>query len=80
MRPETLAKLAAAAPLYNDDRPTLEYQTARNVYLPGRFHQLIKKNLERPEAIFSQKISLATEAAITKIREEAVHAMLAENK
>ena len=78
MGPDTLAKLAAGAPLYNDDRPTLEYQTARNIYLPSRFHRLIEKNLESPEAIFSQKISLTTEAAIKKIREETVHEMLVE--
>jgi spermidine synthase len=80
MGPVTLAKIAAAAPLYDDDKPTLEYQTARNSYLPGRFHRLIENNLESPAAIFSQKISLTTEAAIAKIREGTVHEMLAEKK
>lgn len=80
MGPDTLAKLASAAPLYGDDKPTLEYQTARNSYRPGRFHRLIENNLESPVGIFSQKISLKTEAEITIIRGETVHEMLIEKK
>ena len=80
MGPHTLARLTATAPLYGDDKPVLEYQTARNIYLPSRFHQLIEKNLEGPEAIFAQKISLVTGGKIAKIREETVHEMLAEKK
>jgi spermidine synthase len=80
MGPETLSRLSAAAQPYNDDLPVLEYQTARNIYLPSRFHNLIENNLESPDGIFSQKISLTTEAAITKIREETVHEMLVEKK
>lgn len=80
MGPETLARLAAAAPRYDDDKPVLEYQTARTSYLPGRFHRLIEKNLDSPGMVFSQKISVTTEAAIAKIREETVHEMLGGGK
>jgi spermidine synthase len=80
MGPVALSRLSASAELYNDDRPTLEYQTASNVYLPGRFHGLIEKKLERPGVIFSQKISAELEAQITKIREQTVHEMLVNKK
>ncbi|HIJ87031.1 MAG TPA: hypothetical protein HPP97_05015 [Desulfuromonadales bacterium] len=76
MGPATLAKLAASAPLYGDDKPTLEYQTARTSYLPSRFHLLLEQNLESPTAIFSRKISPTLESAITKIREATVHEMV----
>jgi spermidine synthase len=76
MGPETLSKLSVNAPRYSDDRPILEYQTARNIYAPGRFHELIEKNLESPDTIFERKVPAATRANIFRIREETVHEML----
>lgn len=76
MGAETLAKLSAKAVPYRDDRPVLEYQTARNIYLPSRFHELIEKNLDNPDAVFAQKISVAKEVTIATIREEIIHEAL----
>lgn len=80
MGPEALSRLSAAAQIYSDDKPTLEYQTARTRYVPERFHGLIEKYLESPSLIFSRNISLPVETAISKIREETVHEMLTEKK
>jgi spermidine synthase len=80
MGPETLAKLAGNALLYNDDRPILEYQAARTLYLPGRFHELIEDNLEQPDTIFARKIQLATGTDIARIRAENIHDMLSGGK
>jgi len=76
MGPETLSKLSAKAPLYSDDRPILEYQTARNIYSRERFHTLIEKNMDSPDKIFARKIPVSTEAHIIRIREETVHETL----
>lgn len=73
MGPQTLSKLSASATLYNDDRPNLEYQAARNVYNRAPFHILIEKNMDSPDTIFAQKIRIATEVKILQIREETVH-------
>lgn len=78
MGPQTLLKLSADAPLYSDDRPVLEYQTARNTYNRRRFHALIEKNMDNPDTIFAQTIRIATEAKIMEIREETVHEALKE--
>jgi len=78
MGPKNLSKLSADASLYRDDRPVFEYQTARNIYAPKRLHTLIEKNMESPETVFAQKIPVATEAHIIRIREENVHEMLAD--
>lgn len=80
MGPQTLSRLSAAANPYSDDRPILEYQTARTIYARTRFHSLIEKNLESPDTIFAQKIRIASEAHIVRIREENVHEMLAGEK
>lgn len=80
MGPQTLSKLSADASMYSDDRPILEYQTARTIYARTRFHKLIEKNMESPDTIFAQKIRIATEAHIVRIREESVHEMLAGEK
>jgi spermidine synthase len=76
MGPETLSELTAAAPLYTDDRPILEYQAARNTYDGRRFHTLIEKNMDSPDTIFAHKIRIALEAKILQIREETVHEAL----
>jgi hypothetical protein len=78
MGPQTLLKLSADAPVYSDDRPVLEYQTARNTYNRRRFHALIEKNMDSPDKIFAQTIRIATEAKIMEIREETVHEALKE--
>lgn len=80
MGPRTLSMLAADAHLYSDDRPTLEYQTARNTYNRRRFHALIEKNMDSPDSIFAQKIRIASEAKIIRIREETVHDSLKEKQ
>jgi len=76
MGPQKLTKLAADAAPYRDDKPILEYQTARNTYNRTRFHTLIEKNLESPDTIFVQRIPIASEARIIRIREENVHESL----
>jgi len=76
MGPERLYKLTFDAPLYNDDRPILEYQTARNIYAQTRFHGVIEKNMDSPDTIFAHKIRLASEANIMQIRAETVHESL----
>lgn len=43
-----LARLAAGAPVFSDDKPTLEYGTARNQYSPARHRDLVMGNLEPP--------------------------------
>lgn len=78
MGPQKLAKLADDAAPYRDDKPILEYQTARNAYNRTRFHTLIEKNLESPDTIFAQKIRIASEARIIRIREENIHESLKE--
>ena len=80
MGPEKLVKLAADALPYYDDRPILEYQTARNAYNRSRFHDLIEKNMDSPDNIFAQKIRIASEAKIIQIREETIHDSLKEKK
>ncbi|MDD2900003.1 MAG: fused MFS/spermidine synthase [Desulfuromonadaceae bacterium] len=76
MGPRTLAALSGRAPLYTDDRPILECQAARTIYSVSRFHDLIEKNLDSPDTVFAEKIRIATEAAIIRIREETLHDML----
>ena len=76
MGPERLSKLTAEATLYNDDRPILEYQTARNIYARTRFHEVIEKNMDSPDTIFAHKIRLVSEANIIQIRAETVHESL----
>jgi len=78
MGAQTLSKLAAAAPLYRDDRPILEYLTARSSYSPERVHALIEKNLDGTETILSEKTGIASELKILQIREENVHNSLKE--
>jgi spermidine synthase len=78
MGPQKLSKLSVDAPFYRDDKPIIEYQTARNAYNRTRFHALIEKNLESPDTIFAQKIRIASEAKIIQIREETVHDSLKE--
>ncbi len=80
MGPEKLSKLSAGVPLYKDERPVLEYQTARNIYSRSRFHDLIEKNMDSPATIFAQKIRIASEVKIIQIREETVHETLREKK
>jgi spermidine synthase len=80
MGARTLAKLAAAAPLYDDDLPILEYRAAQTLYEPGRLHGLIENNLETPGTIFARTIPAAAEATIAKIRAETVHRVLAEGR
>ncbi|MDD2851433.1 MAG: fused MFS/spermidine synthase [Desulfuromonadaceae bacterium] len=77
MGPQTLLKLSANAPIYTDDQPILEYQAARNTYDRARFHTLIEKNMDSPDAIFAQKIRVATELEIIRVREGIVHETLA---
>jgi spermidine synthase len=78
MGPQKLAKISADVSPYRDDRPILEYQTARNIYSRTRFHTLIEKYLDSPDTIFAQKIRIASEAKIIRIREETVHDSLNE--
>jgi spermidine synthase len=73
----TLSRVSGHAPLYRDDRPILEYQTARTAYAPGRFHGLIEHNMDMPKTIFADMVSAVTEATIIKIRAETVHKTLA---
>lgn len=80
MGPQELTKLAANALPYYDDRPILEYQTARNAYNRTRFHDLIEKNLDSPDTIFAQKIRIASEAKIIQIRDETIHDSLKDKK
>jgi hypothetical protein len=80
MGPKELAKLSADAFSYYDDRPILEYQTARNTYNRSRFHDLIEKNMDSPDNIFTQKIRIAAELKIIRIREETIHESLKERK
>jgi spermidine synthase len=51
MGPETLAKISADAPLLSDDRPILEYGTARTSYSPDRFRELFEEQHENPQRI-----------------------------
>ncbi|HIJ81736.1 MAG TPA: fused MFS/spermidine synthase [Desulfuromonadales bacterium] len=76
MGPEKLARLSASAPLYRDERPILEYQTARTTYSLTRLHDLIEKNMDSPDTIFAGKIPVSSEAKIIQIREETVHESL----
>ncbi len=76
MGPEKLAMLSSGAHLYKDDLPLLEYQTARNIYSPTRFHEVIEKNMDSPDTVFAQKIRIASEAKIIQIREETIHETL----
>ncbi len=76
MGPDKLSKLAATVHPYYDDRPILEYQTARNAYNRTRFHALIEKNMDSPDSIFAHKIRIVSEARIIQIREETVHESL----
>jgi spermidine synthase len=76
MGPRKLAELAGDASPYFDDRPILEYQTARNLYSRKRFHALLENHLESPETIFEQKISITSEIEISRIRAETVHESL----
>jgi spermidine synthase len=80
MGPHTLATLSAGAPLYRDDRPVLEYQTARTTYSRSRFHDLITKNLDSPDTVFAQKLLITSELNILRIRHETVHDSLAVKK
>jgi spermidine synthase len=80
MGPQTLSKLSASAAVYNDDRPILEYQTARNTYARTRFHDLIENNLDSPDTIFYKKIKIVAESTIDQIREETLHESLKEKQ
>jgi spermidine synthase len=80
MGPNTLSRLSFNSPLYTDDRPILEYQTAGNIYDRTRFHELIEKNLDSPDTIFDQKLRIISESIIDQIREETLHNTLAEKK
>lgn len=80
MGPQTLSRLSAHSQLYRDDRPILEYKTARTAYARSRFHKLIENNLSTPDTIFDHKIPIAMEARIIRIREENVHEMLVNEK
>ncbi|MEI6704920.1 MAG: hypothetical protein WCL71_15520, partial [Deltaproteobacteria bacterium] len=80
MGPKELARLSDDAFSYYDDRPLLEYQTARNAYNRSRFHDLIEKNMDSPDNIFAKKIRIASELKIIRIREETVHESLKERK
>jgi hypothetical protein len=73
MGPQKLSALAANAPLYRDDTPILEYQTARNEYDQRRVHPLLEKYLDSPDSIFAQQIPISAEAKIIQIRAELVH-------
>jgi hypothetical protein len=79
MGPQTLLKLSRDASPYRDDKPVLEYQTARNYYSRSRYHDLIEKNLDDPETIFADKIRIASEIKIIQIREEMLHEALKEH-
>lgn len=51
MGPEALAIISADAPVLSDDRPILEYGTARVGYSPNRFRKLFEERHESPEQI-----------------------------
>lgn len=52
-----LARLAAGAPMFGDDRPTLEYGAARNQYSPGRHRDLVMGNLEQPTKAMDSELA-----------------------
>lgn len=51
MGPEGLARLSAAAPLLSDDKPILEYGTARTRFSPQRFKKVFEEQHESPAQI-----------------------------
>ena len=51
MGPEGLARLSADAPLLSDDKPILEYGTARTSFSPQRFKKVFEEQHESPAQI-----------------------------
>jgi spermidine synthase len=51
MGPEVLAKISATAPILSDDKPILEYGTARTTFSPPRFKKLFEDQHESPRQI-----------------------------
>ncbi|OGU16552.1 MAG: hypothetical protein A2076_02420 [Geobacteraceae bacterium GWC2_53_11] len=51
MGPEALSKISATAPILSDDRPILEYGTARTIFSPLRFKKLFEDQHESPRQI-----------------------------
>lgn len=51
MGPEGLEKISAAAPLLSDDKPILEYGTARTSFSPQRFKKIFEEQHESPRQI-----------------------------
>lgn len=49
--PDGLSRLSADAPLLSDDRPILEYDTARTSYSPKRFRKLFEERHESPKQV-----------------------------
>jgi spermidine synthase len=60
MGPEALTKISAAAPILSDDKPILEYGTARTSFAPKRFKKLFEEQHESPHQIigFTQPDSI----------------------
>jgi len=51
MGPKTLANISTDAPLLSNDRPVLEYGTARTTYAPQRFKKLFTEQYDSPRSI-----------------------------
>ncbi len=51
MGPEALTRISATAPILSDDRPILEYGTARTSFSPPRFKKLFEDQHESPRQI-----------------------------
>lgn len=51
MGPEGLARISSGAPILSDDKPVLEYGTARTGFSPQRFKKLFEEQHESPKQI-----------------------------
>jgi spermidine synthase len=70
MGPQALSRISANAPILSDDRPILEYGTARTRFFPPRFKKLFEDQHESPRQIIGFTDPDSILAVVTDIQHQ----------
>jgi spermidine synthase len=77
--PQGLAKLAAGAPVYRDDLPTLEYYIFNEHDTGDRILNMIVENMDSVATVFHEKLDASSLSEINKVRELNIKELMAIN-